>query len=203
MFAHLASLLRSGEQLDAAEEVASRAIGLLPENSELLITYQGHRILGEIWYDGGETKKAIHHFEIAFRIASSLNRANQLFWIHYRLAQVFSGEGKFVDAQAHIEHARSHAVNDMYLSAYAMEGQARLWNEQRRSEDAKSEALCALDAFEKLGAADNAEATRQLLHQIEAKVLDDSNHDGELLETILLIDYRVNSSCSDWIAESE
>ena len=76
-------------------------------------------------YDKGETKEAIHHFGIAFQIASSLNQAGQLFWIHYRLAEVFSREGKFDDAQAHLEHVKSHAVNNRYLLAHAMRQQAR------------------------------------------------------------------------------
>lgn len=58
----LASLLRSSRQLDAAEEVASRATGLLPDHGEFLVTCRVHRIPGEIWYDKGETKKKIHHF---------------------------------------------------------------------------------------------------------------------------------------------
>jgi hypothetical protein len=77
---------------------------------------------------------------------------------------VFSEQGKFEDAQTRLEHAKSHAVNNPYLLARAMDQQAWLWGLQRRFEDAKSEALRALDAFEKLGAANDAETTRQLLH---------------------------------------
>ena len=199
----LASSLRSDGQLDAAEKVASRAIDLLPEKGEQLLACTCHRVLGEISYDKGETKKAIHYFEIAFRIASSLNQATQLFWIHYRLAHVFSGEGKFVDAQAHLERAKPHAANNPYLLAHVMYQQARLWDGQGRFGDAESEALCALGTFEELGATNDAEAMRQLLHQIETNALGESNGDGKLLELILVVVHCVNSSCSDGIVESE
>jgi len=57
---------------------------------------------------------------------------------------------------AHVEHAKSHAVNghDAYLRARAMRLRAGFWHNQHRFEEAKSEALRAVDAFEKLGAGD-------------------------------------------------
>ena len=60
----LAWLLRDG-QLDAAEEVASRAIELLPPDGEQLRARRCHRVLGYIFDSKGETEKAIHRFEIA------------------------------------------------------------------------------------------------------------------------------------------
>ena len=101
------------------KKVASLAIGLLPEKGEPLWTCQGRRVLGEIYQHKREAKKAIHRFEIALRTASSLDRAGQLSQIHYRLAQIFSGE---VGAQTHLERPEPHAVNNTsfsprYLSA--------------------------------------------------------------------------------------
>ena len=165
----LAWLLRADGQLDAAEEAGSRAIELLPEKGEEILVCQAHRALGDIYQRKGETKKAIQHLEVALEIASALSMADQLFWANYSLAEVFCEQGKFKDAQTHVECAKSHAVNDMYLIARAVLQQALLWDQQGRFEDAKSEALCALDAFEKLGAANDAEFTRQLLHRIEAR----------------------------------
>ena len=97
-------------------------------------------------------EKAIHHLEIALAAASSLNTVNQLFWVNTTLASECSEQGKFEDAQARVDHAKSHAVNDTYLLAHAMDQQARVWIGQRRFEEAKSEALRVLDVFEKLGA---------------------------------------------------
>ena len=159
----LAWLLCKAGQLDAAEETGSLTIKLLPEKGQELRVCQVHRVLGDIYRSKSETEKAIDHLETALVVASSLNVARELFWINYSLAKLFTREGKFEDAQVHVEHARVHAVNDPYLLAYAMDLQARVWYGQGRFEEARSEALRALDAFEKLGAAHNAEITRQLL----------------------------------------
>ena len=45
--------------------------------------------------------------------------------------------------------------------------QAWIWHRQRRLEEAKSEALGAVDAFEKLGAANDAKKARLLLQKID------------------------------------
>ena len=165
----LAWLLCEAGQFDAAEETGSRAIDLLPEKGEELLVCQAHRVLGDMYQLKGETKQAIHHLEIALGITSSLNRVKQLFWVNFALAGLFSHKGKFGDAQTHVEHAKAHAVNDPYLLARAMDQQARVWGGQRRFEEARSEALRALDAFEKLGAAHDAEVTGRLLQHIDAR----------------------------------
>ena len=165
----LAWLLCKAEQLDAAEETGSRAINLLLEKGAELQVCQAHRIIGEIHRSKGETKKAIHHFEVALGIASSLNVVDELFWISCALSTLSYDEGRFEDAQTHIEQAKAHAVNYPYLLAYAMDHQARVWCGQGRLEEARSEALLALDVFEKLGAAHDAENTRWLLLYIGAR----------------------------------
>ena len=166
---NLAWLLCEAKQLDAAEEAGSRAIELLPEEGEEIWTCRAQRVLGEIYQSKGRTKKAVHHFKIALEIASSLNAVRQLIWVNSALAVMFSERGRFEDAQAHLDRAKSHAINDPYLLTQTMDQQARIWYRRHRFEDAKSEALRAADAFEKLGAANDAEATRQLLHRIEAR----------------------------------
>ena len=185
----LAWLLRN---LDAAEEAGSRAIDLLPEKGEEYLVCRAYQVLGEIYQSRGETKEVIHHFEVVLGVASSLDMVEQLVWANHSLAEAFSEQGKFEDAQTHLEHAQSHAVNHTYLLAQAIHQQAWLWDLQGRFEDAKSEALRALDAFEKLGAANDADATRQLLHQIEPR--DDPRDYGEPLETILPVVHLCNSS---------
>ena len=166
---NLAWLLCEANQLDAAEETGSRAIDLLPEKGEEFQVCQANRLLGDTYRCKGEAKKAIHHYEVALGIASSLNIVVQLFWINYSLARLFSEEGKFEEAQTHVEHAKAHAASDPYPLARSMDQQARIWSGQRRFEEARSEALRALDVFEKPGATRDVEFARQTLQQIDAR----------------------------------
>ena len=154
----LAFLLREDEQLDAAEEAVSRAINLLPEKEEQFLVCECHQVLGVIYHSKGETKKATHHLEVALGLASSFNWLFLLFWIQYWMAVLFSDEGRLDDAHAHVEHAKLHATNgnDTYLLALAMWQQAIFWHKQHRFEEAKSEVLRALEAFEELGATNDA-----------------------------------------------
>ena len=177
----LAYVLCGDKQLDAAEEAASRAIDLLPEKGERYQACLGYRVLGEIYHDKGDTEKAIHHFEIALEVASSLNLDAQLFWSHYSLAQLFSGGGRLDDAHAHLERAKSHAVNDAYNLACAMELQANFWCKQRMFEKARLEASCAAEVYEKIGATGGAENCREFLRSIGELDLD-----GELMAAVLL-----------------
>jgi len=165
----LARLLRAEGQLDAAEEAASRAIDLLPEKHELL-GCQCRRVLGQIYSSKGDKEKAIHQLEAALRIATSLNAHRELFGIHHSLVELFSEEGRFDDAHAHTEHAKLHAGNDGYYLARAMRLQARFLYQRGRLEEAKPEALCAVDMFEKVGATMDAGDTRNLLQQIEEAI---------------------------------
>jgi tetratricopeptide (TPR) repeat protein len=163
----LAWLLFDDDQLDAAEDAASRAIDLVPEKGQDVVRCQLHRILGQIHRSKGEKEKAIHHFETAIEIASPFNLHEELYWIHYSLAQLFLNQNEFDNANAQIERAQSHAVSDLYGLGRAMDLQARVLYQQGRLEDAKSEALRALETFEKLGAAKVAGACRDLLQKVE------------------------------------
>ena len=157
---NLAILLRTDEQLDAAEEAASNAIDILPEKGRELQVCEGHRALGSIYHQKDKTEKAIHHFEIALAIASSLGCRPELIRIHISLADLFFEECRLDDAHAHVEQAKSRAVNDPYLLAHASQLQDML-------EEAKSETLRALDTFEKFGAAIDVENTREFLDEID------------------------------------
>ena len=165
----LAWLLCQTGQLDAAEDAGLRVIDLLPEEGEEFRVCQAHHVLGETYRSKRETKKGIHHFEVALGIASSFNMVFELFWVNYSLAWLFSDEGKFEDAQTHVEQAKAHAVNVPYRLARAVGQEARVWNGQCRFEEARSGALRALDMFEKLGAAHDVEITTGLLQQIDAR----------------------------------
>lgn len=64
--------------------------------------------------------------------------------------------------------------------------QAEVWCQQHRLRDAESEALGALEIFEKLGAVNNARTTRDLLQRIEQEMESRSiNLQGVPLKTIL------------------
>ena len=105
----------------------------------------------------------MNHFETALGIASSFKWHYQLFWINCSLALLFFCEKRFDDAHAHIERAKSHAINDPYSLGCAMVLQAVFWLQERKPEEAKSEALGAIDVFERLGAAKGVEDCRAIL----------------------------------------
>ena len=160
----LALLLYEDNQLDAAEGAALQVIDI---SGDKVVTSECHRVLGEIYYSKGETEKAINHFETSTSIASPFSWHDQLFWNHYSLAQLFFGEDRFDDADAHIGHAKSHAINAPYLLGRAMELQAEFWHQQGRFKEARSEALRAADAYEKIGAMEDVEDCRAVLRDIE------------------------------------
>ena len=166
---HLAWLLYSGKQLDAAEETASQVIDLtLDKGDDLQFTVsQTFRLLGNIYRCKGETNKAINHLESSLRIASSSGWSSEQFWTHLSFAELFFGENRFDDAHTHVEHAKSHAINDPHNLGCAMELQARIWYKQCRFEEAKSGALGAADVYEKLGNTEDAERCRAILRDIE------------------------------------
>ena len=182
----LAYVLRDDKQLDAAEKTASRAIDLLPEKGQRFLACDGHRALGNIHQSKGDTKKAIHHFRVALEIGSPLNYHTVLFWIHYSLAELFFEQGRFDDAHAHVERAKSHAANNQYqhLLGRALLLRARFLDQRHSLEEAKSEALHALEVFESLGAADDAEETREFLEEIDLELFTpaESTSNGKLLE---------------------
>ncbi|KAF9783117.1 hypothetical protein BJ322DRAFT_1110014 [Thelephora terrestris] len=166
----LAWLLLDNDQLDDAENAASRAVDLIPEKGQEFLLCQSHHILGRIYLDKGEKEKALDQYETSLRIASRFNWQNLLFWIHYSMAELFSSEGEFGNANTHIQQAKSHAVDNTYLQGRAMELQARLWFQQRRLEDARSEGLAAPEIFERVGAAKDAGRCRELLQEIEQAI---------------------------------
>jgi tetratricopeptide (TPR) repeat protein len=185
----LARLLCQDNQLDAAEEAASRSIDLLSDTEKYEVC-QGHRALGEIYRSKGEAENAINHFEIALRIADSFNWRRQQTWILYSLARLFQDQDRFDDAHAHIERSRSRSADDTYHLGHVMELKATIWRNQGRLEEAKSEALDAIGVFEKLGAARGLERCRNLLRDIEEKAKEPVTSgklcfDDEILETVL------------------
>ncbi|KAF9780529.1 hypothetical protein BJ322DRAFT_1213638 [Thelephora terrestris] len=115
----------------------------------------------------GEKEKAVYHFKTALTIASPFNWQNDLFWIHYTMAEMFRDEGEFDDANAHIKQAKSLVADNAYRLGQGMEMQADIWARQYRLDDARYEALGALEIFEKLGAAAGVGSCQDLLEMIE------------------------------------
>jgi tetratricopeptide (TPR) repeat protein len=172
------------KQLDAAEDVASRAIGLALEEGQEILVCRLHRVLGNIYRSKGEKMKAIHHFETAIGIASRFDWHDVLFWNHFDLAMLFCDEGEFNNANAHAEQTKLHAVNDTYKLGRAMQMQANVWDRQNRLEEARSEALQALEMLEKLGATSDAEDCRKSLQMVERALRDRStSSQGKPLKT--------------------
>ena len=87
--------------------------------------------------------------------------------VHQHLAELFIDEGRFDDAQTHVERAKSHAVDNPYSLGRLMVSQAEVWYKQGRLEEARSETLRAAEIYEKLGAARDLETCRQFLRAME------------------------------------
>ena len=166
----LARLLNSDNQFDAAEEAALRAHDLFSEKGDQYNLCDSHRTLAMIYRSKNETKKAIHHYEAALGIASSFNWHDVLFWANHSLAGLFGNQGRFDEANAHIERAKSHTDSSAYYLGRAMEDQAEIWYRQHRFGEARSELLHAADVFERLGATKDVEDCRKLLQRIEKEL---------------------------------
>ena len=163
----LALLLWEDQQLDAAEEAVTRAIDLFPEKGQEFGIGRCQKLLGEIYCSKGRREKAIHHFEAAIKIASPFNWHNELFWIHYSLAELFRDESAFNDSHTHIEQAKSHVVGHEYNLGRAAELHAEIWFLQGKLKEARTEILHAKEIYEKLGLAMDLQRCRDLLQEIE------------------------------------
>jgi len=200
----LAFVLRDSKQLSAAEESASRAINLLPEKGEEFLTCQCHQILGHIYHSKGDREKAINHYEAALRIASSFNWHDPLYRIHSSLSGLSFEQGRLDDAQAHIERSKLHAVDNPHTLGCAMANQASFLRGQHRLEEARSEALRAVDLFERIGSTNWVGICREFLLDIEEEMKSPvdcpcqrgSYDGGELLEMTAHVTLT-NSSCSE------
>ena len=163
----LASLLHYDGQLDAAEGAALQAIDRSSGKGEKYEACECYRILGSVYHSRGKTEEAINHFKAALRIASSSNWGEQLFWVHFELADLYFDKARFDDAHAHIEQAKPCLVDDAYCLSRAVQLQARVWYGQRKFKEARSAASEAAGVFERLGATNDVENCKTLLQTIE------------------------------------
>ena len=167
---NLAWLLLCDDQLDAAEDTTLRRTKLLPEKGQEYQLCGSHRILGTIYRFKGEKEKSIHHSKMALAIASPFNWRSELFWIHWEMALLFYDQGEFDDADAHIKQAKSHTTDNAYDLGRGMETQAQIWGRQHKLEEARSEALGALEIYERVGAAQDGERCKGLLRRVEKAI---------------------------------
>jgi len=178
---NLASLLWQDNQLNAAEEAASHALGLPSGQGNQFMVCGCHRVLGNVYHSRGEGERAINHFEMALGIASTFNWHDHSFWNHYCLANLLFDQGRFSDAHGHIKHAKSLMANNTYHLGRVTELQAWFWYRLQKLEEARSEVLHAINLYEKTGATMDIERCRgELLPQIEKAM---SN--GKSTETVL------------------
>ena len=183
----LALLLYDDHQLGAAEEAALRVVELLPEKGEEFRVCRSHHVLGSICHSKGRREEAVHHFKTALAIATPFNWNDQLFWIHYSLTELFLDDDDFDNAYAHIGQAKSYAIDSAYLLGRVARLQADALYDQDRLEDARSEALRALEIFGKIGATEDLGECEHLLRDIEEgrNTSGESNSSCGLLEIIL------------------
>lgn len=167
---YLARSLYDDKQLEAAEEIVSRAVELLPEKGQGFRLCQSHQILGRIYRSMGKREKAIHNLETALGIATPFGWHHHLFWINFSLAVLFLDEEGLDDAHAHIKQAKSHVLDDVYKRGRALLLHAEISYYQNRLKEATKEVSSAVKIFEKLGATNMLEACRDLLRKIEQPV---------------------------------
>ena len=211
----LSQLLIADDQLDAAEEAASRAVELLPERGEEFRVCQAHCVLGGISGSKREREKATYHYQTALGIATYFDWKDQLFWIRLALAKLFGNEGGFDDAHDYIQQARLYVESDSYHVGRAAIEQARIHYQRRELENTKSELLCALEIFERVGALQDVELCKALLREIEQQIAGqatsgDPSSIGEILPTVhfsapsnspFLVNVTLSSANTYWDAD--
>ena len=86
----LAAALHKDGQLDATKTTVLHTIDLLSgiKGAEYRVS-NSHSTLAEMYFSRDEREKAHDRLKIALGIASSFNWGNELFWIHYILAELF------------------------------------------------------------------------------------------------------------------
>jgi len=167
----LAFLFVHDNQADPAEEAASRAINLPSDGLSQSQLYEHHHILGHIFHCRGETGAAIDHHMKALEIAASLPLHDRRTGILSCLAELLLDEGRFNDAQVHLEQLKLHAVNNPLHLGTAMVVQGSIWYHRGKLEEARSEASRAIDLYEKIGIfANRAGDLEKLIQRVEEEM---------------------------------
>jgi tetratricopeptide (TPR) repeat protein len=170
----LAQLLYHDNPVDAAEEAASRSIGLFPADSRYFLVCQGHCVLAGVCRSKGETEVAIDHINTALRISSSSDWHNKQLSVPYSLGELFYDQGLFDEAHACVDCIKPH-TNAAYFLGRTMWLKAQIWYKQGRLKEARYQASRAVDVYWKLGAARELEECRKILKLIEDKMEKQAN----------------------------
>ena len=167
----LALLFVEDDQVDAAEEAASRAINLFSGEPRQSQIYQHHHILGHISHSRGEMDAAFGHLDRALRVASSLNsHSHRSTPILHCLVQLLLKEGRLDDARVHLERLKSHGVNNIFSMGLVAIIEVCALRQQGRFEEAESEVSRVLGVCEKMGvSADFLERCKGFLREVEDK----------------------------------
>ena len=174
----LALLLYDNGRFDAAEEAATCGVELLQGKGQEFLLCQSHQVLGNVYRSKGEIEKALRQYEVALEIASPFGWHNHLFWIHHSMILPFLDQGRFEDAQFHLDKAKPYTINNAYSLGILASSQAEIWWSQHRLEGAKCEVSRALEIFQKFGAAKLVDRCRRLLWGIEESMKDRDTSSG-------------------------
>ena len=101
---------------------------------------------------------------------------------------VFHDNKMFDDANTRVEQVELRAADNLDCLAWVIEMHSTIWHLQRKLEDAKSEALGALEIFGNLRAATGTKRCSDFLRKIEQAMENHSTavrNRGELLEITL------------------
>ena len=147
----LALLLVNNNQVDAAEEAASRAIRLSSDEPSQSQVCEHHHTLGYIYSSRGETEVAIGHLQTALGIATSLDSQIKRATILRYLVQLLLKEGRLDDALVHLERLELDAVNNLFSLGLAAMVQVCVWRREGRFEEAESEVSRIIAVYEKAG----------------------------------------------------
>ena len=179
----LALVLDADSRWGSARAAASLAVKFHMANNDYFGVCRSKHLLGNIYHSTGKNNKARKHLGkslefgsvdeepaigAALEIASSCNWRDQLSSIHHSLAWLSFDKGEFEDVHAHIEYAKSHAVNDKYKLGHGMEAQAYFLCVQRRFKEAHSEALRCIGVYKQLGVKHALQRCEQTLGQIQS-----------------------------------
>jgi len=163
----LAWIFLEDDQLDVAGVAASRALDLSSGEGDQFQVSGCHRLLGNIYRSKKEVETAINHLKAALGIGSHYNWDDVQFWCHFALADLFASERRFGDAYIHVEHSKSHSVDDAYKLGCVLSLHARILSAEGRYEEAGSEMLRATVVFERLGAVHDLQESRMRLQRFQ------------------------------------
>ena len=119
---------KASETHEPLGDTAQQAVS---DQTRFLVVYgqaalcEGHRALGHVYQSKGESEKAIYYYEVALGIAS-FNWHDEQYWGHYNLAGLSLSKGRFDDAHAHLERAKSYTSNRTFFLDCPMEVEARV-----------------------------------------------------------------------------